>query len=188
MSKSFKCKRNLEDNPFTIFRVQWRQPHKLYYNTCLRKVLFGIFYQQMVIFRHYLLIKIAAKVSKFKIPQTENFTCLYQHSSTTSTNPVKYWYIPNLIEHSNPQWFIVSFNKTQKNWVQDCSKMLLRLSTNMSRHVQTCHNIMIRFDTILQTCPDLSWYNSANMSKHAQTCLWYNLIQFYMSQTCLNLS
>ena len=38
-------------------------------------------------------------------------------------------------------------------------------SSNMSRHVQTCHNIMIRFDTILQTCPDLSWYNSTNMSR-----------------------
>ena len=43
------------------------------------------------------------------------------------------------------------------------------------KHVQTCSNIMIRFNMILQTCPNLSMIS------------WYNLIQFYMSQTCLDL-
>ena len=63
-------------------------------------------------------------------------------------------------------------------------------STNMSRlvqilwydligfykHVQICSNITIRFDTILQTCLNLSMI------------LWYNLIQFYQSQHCWNIS
>ena len=59
-------------------------------------------------------------------------------------------------------------------------------SSNMSRHVQTCHNIMIRFDTILQTCPDLSWYDSTNLSRLV-IILWYDLIRFYKHvQTCLD--
>ena len=62
------------------------------------------------------------------------------------------------------------------------------------KYVQTCHNnTMIRFDTILQTCSDLSkyydtiWCNSENMSRLV-TIIWYDLIRFYKSQTCLDLS
>ena len=46
------------------------------------------------------------------------------------------------------------------------------------KHVQTCSNIMTRFDTILQTCPDLFkyydtiWYDSTNMSRLVQIS-WY---------------
>ena len=51
------------------------------------------------------------------------------------------------------------------------------------KRVQTCLNIMIGSDRILQTCPDLFmilWYNLIrfyNMSRLV-TILWYNLIQF----------
>ena len=59
------------------------------------------------------------------------------------------------------------------------------------KHVQTCCNIVIRFDTILQTYPDLFnmyydtiWYDSTNMSRHVQI-LRYDLIWFYKHvQTC----
>ena len=69
-------------------------------------------------------------------------------------------------------------NKTQKNWVQDRSQMLLILlilKTSLSFQYSKAHKLMIlhmiRFDTILQTCPvlfkyyDTIWYVSTNMSK-----------------------
>ena len=44
-------------------------------------------------------------------------------------------------------------------------------------HVQTCHNAMIWFDTILQTCPDLFkyydtiWYDSTTLL--TAECIWF---------------
>ena len=53
---------------------------------------------------------------------------------------------------------------------------------DMSRHVQTCHNIMIQFDMILQTCPNLS------LIRFDKILYVSNMFEFLMSQTCLNLS
>ena len=41
------------------------------------------------------------------------------------------------------------------------------------KHVQTCHDIMIQFDTILKTCPDLSQYYDIilHASNMPSTCL-----------------
>ena len=64
------------------------------------------------------------------------------------------------------------------------------------KHVKACLKILkspMQIDTILQTYQDLfwssktsdsNWYNSTNMSRLV-IMLWYNLIWFYVSQTCL---
>ena len=67
----------------------------------------------------------------------------------------------------------------------DMSKLVIMLWYDFIwfyKHVQTCHNAMIRFDTILQTCPDLSWYDLIRFYKHVQTChdtIWYNSTNMY---------
>ena len=50
------------------------------------------------------------------------------------------------------------------------------------KHVQTCSNIMIRFDTILQTCPDLFKYH--DIYKHVQTCSNITIRFDRILQTC----
>ena len=61
------------------------------------------------------------------------------------------------------------------------------------KHVQTCSNIMTRFDTILKTCPDLFkycdyiWYDSTIKSRLVQI-LRHDLIRFYKHvKTCSNI-
>ena len=63
---------------------------------------------------------------------------------------------------------------------------------NFYKHVQTCQNSMIRFDTILKTCPDLLkyydtiWYDSTNMSRLV-IILGIDMI-WYDYKTCQDLS
>ena len=65
--------------------------------------------------------------------------------------------------------------------LQTCPDLSGYDSTNMSRYVQTCHNIMIRFDMILQTCPDLSMIQFdtiLHVSNMFELVLNYNMTKF----------
>jgi hypothetical protein len=71
---------------------------------------------------------------------------------------------PDLFKYYDMIWYD---SKTSPN----LSMILWHDLIGFYKHVQTCSNIMIQLDTILQLCPDLFkyydtiWYDSKNMSK-----------------------